>query len=730
MAVVYLARQLDLDRLVALKELETFRARDPSFGQRFLRESRLAGSLSHPNIVTVFDYFEADGSPYISMELAERGSLRPGVGKLSLPQILGVFEGVLAALAHAEVRHVVHRDLKPENVMISGEGHIKIADFGIAKAYDQIAATTGDFMTSTGTTVGTPTYMAPEQAMGTNIGPWTDLYSAGVMAYELMVGRLPFPAAATPMAMLLHHINDAPPAPRSINPDLHPELERWILALLAKTPEERTGSAAEAWETLEEFALEELGPRWRRQARLSEAAPPDAPAKPLTPAPFESAPHESPGPIDVVPAVSESQFVTYHQPEPMRPAEVEAAGDPLVAPAEPEPVAATPREPVAAAPPEPVAAAPPPAPPDPAPAVLPPPEVEPEPEPVVVLPPEPRPAVTSPPPEPESAATTQDLPLAPTTQPQAVEPPPARPPSAPRGGAGRYVAGVAALVGVMAVAGFVLARSGSGEPAAGGGKRVSNDKLEVTLPRGSGGRAAPIPGLRLDHEIAAGLGSGASVRAGLTDGAGPTLLPASFRRRLGSQPAQDERVSLGALTGYRYSDLRVEGVDKPVTLYVAPATDGVATIACVQGFVGADKCGEVAASLKVAGDPVPLGPEKRYASALNKLLGSLDAERRSGRAELARAKTRRAQAQAAGKLAASYRAAAEQLRKTAAPREAREAHARLVAAVGVAAAAHARMATAARAGRSAAFSRAARRAAAAERAVNQAVASLAPLGYS
>ena len=124
--------------------------------------------------------------------------------------------------------------------MISAEGHIKVADFGIAKAYDQVA--TGDFMTSTGTTVGTPTYMAPEQAMGSNIGPWTDLYSAGVMAYELFVGQLPFPAAATPMAMLLHHINDPVPAPRELNPELDPDLERWILGLLDKHPE--SGRAA------------------------------------------------------------------------------------------------------------------------------------------------------------------------------------------------------------------------------------------------------------------------------------------------------------------------------------------------------------------------------------------------------------------------------------------------------------------------------------------------------
>ena len=161
MAVVHLARQRDLQRLVALKELGGFNARDPAFAERFLRESRMAGSLNHPNIVTVYEYFEDGGTPYIAMELIEGGSLRPLVGDLSLPKVARVLEDLLAAVAYAGRAGIVHRDLKHENALITKEGRVKVADFGIAK----IAASGQQGLTSEGMTVGTPEYMSPEQAL-------------------------------------------------------------------------------------------------------------------------------------------------------------------------------------------------------------------------------------------------------------------------------------------------------------------------------------------------------------------------------------------------------------------------------------------------------------------------------------------------------------------------------------------------------------------------------------
>ena len=186
MAVVYFARQTELDRFVALKALSAW---DPSFSRRFLRESQLAGALSHPNVVTVLEHFEHEGTPYIAMEYFERGSLRPYVGRMNLAQIGGVLEGLLAGLTHAESHGIVHRDLKPENLMVTADGRVKIADFGIAKA---TTTHTDAVLSVTGVTAGTPAYMAPEQAMAQDIGPWTDLYSVGCMAFELFTGNVPF----------------------------------------------------------------------------------------------------------------------------------------------------------------------------------------------------------------------------------------------------------------------------------------------------------------------------------------------------------------------------------------------------------------------------------------------------------------------------------------------------------------------------------------------------------
>jgi tRNA A-37 threonylcarbamoyl transferase component Bud32 len=260
MAVVYLVRQPALDREVVLKRLDLERD-DPTLAQRFVREARLAAALDHPNVVTLFDFFEHDGVPYIAMEYVAGGSLRTLVGTLELPQVLGVLEGTLAGLAHAERHGIAHRDLKPENVLLTRRGNVKIADFGIARAYNALSQR----LTITGKAMGTPVYMAPEQAMDHAIGPQTDLYALGVIVFELLSGRPPF-EADTPMGVLYCHVHKPPPAlPRSVRP----AVRDWVGWLLQKAPADRPQSAGEAWHALEEIAVAELGPYWRRAAPIA-----------------------------------------------------------------------------------------------------------------------------------------------------------------------------------------------------------------------------------------------------------------------------------------------------------------------------------------------------------------------------------------------------------------------------------------------------------------------------
>ena len=273
MARVDLARQVELDRLVALKALLELQREDAEMIGRFVRESRLAGALNHESIVTVLDVFEHDGVRYIAMEYVPGGSLRPWVGRVGPAQLGGVLESVLAGLGHAHAAGVVHRDLKPENLLVTAEGRVKIADFGIARALADSRMTM--FRTATGVAVGTPAYMAPEQAMAQEIGPWTDLYAVGVIAYELLSGSVPF-SAGEPLAILFAHCRDEPPPLADRAPGVPSPIAGWVHGLLAKDPAQRPQSARAAWEEFEELLLEAVGPRWRRAARLEgDSDPPD-----------------------------------------------------------------------------------------------------------------------------------------------------------------------------------------------------------------------------------------------------------------------------------------------------------------------------------------------------------------------------------------------------------------------------------------------------------------------
>ncbi len=266
-AVVYLALQRDLQRHVALKELAPYHLADTSFAERFVEESRLAGSMNHANIVTVHEFFEDGSVPYIAMEYLPHGSLRQYIGRLSMAQIAGVLEGVLAGLAHGEAHGSCTATSSPRTSWWRVDGRVKIADFGVARAYSKAA--TRAVVTVAGTTIGTPAYMSPEQALGSDLTPATDLYSLGVVAWELLTGQVPFDETDTPVAVLYRHVHEPVPSVRSVAPDVDEGIADWLEKMLAKRPEDRFQSADEAWVALEDVVLELLGPRWRREARLA-----------------------------------------------------------------------------------------------------------------------------------------------------------------------------------------------------------------------------------------------------------------------------------------------------------------------------------------------------------------------------------------------------------------------------------------------------------------------------
>jgi len=291
MAEVFLARQLQPARRVALKRLRPGMAASPDVAARFLREAEIAGTLSHPNLITVHEYLVDDGTPFIAMEYLERGSLRSWVGRLTVTQAGAALDGVLAALDHAAEHGVVHRDLKPENLLLTAQGTVKVTDFGIAKALERTVTAHG---TSPGMLVGTVEYMAPEQAKGEPVDTRTDLYAVGVVAYELLTGRLPFPmTAAGGVPQVLHaHVATVPASPRALVPSLDPRLDAWVMRLLEKDPARRPASARQARAELQDILEAVAGPRWRDRGEISaagaqrtEIAPPPlaAPAAPPPP---------------------------------------------------------------------------------------------------------------------------------------------------------------------------------------------------------------------------------------------------------------------------------------------------------------------------------------------------------------------------------------------------------------------------------------------------------------
>jgi len=274
MAVVYRAYQPSLNRHVAIKVLPPQLGFDRQFVDRFLREARAAASLRHPNIVVIHDVGHETGQEqdiyFIVMEYLEGHTLKDLVqqeGPLHPQRAAYIVEQVASALDYAHQRGFVHRDVKPANIFVGPGDHVTLTDFGIAKA-----ASETQHLTRTGTLMGTPEYMSPEQASGGEVDHRTDLYALGVVLYQVLVGHVPF-RGTTPHAVLHNVIYEPPLAPRQVNPNLSPALEGVILKAIAKQPEQRFQRGAEMSRAVRQ-ALSGVAPAG---ARLPPAPPPPVP---------------------------------------------------------------------------------------------------------------------------------------------------------------------------------------------------------------------------------------------------------------------------------------------------------------------------------------------------------------------------------------------------------------------------------------------------------------------
>jgi putative two-component system response regulator len=240
MAAVFRAYHPGLDRYVAIKVLPDFFADDPDYRERFQQEARSVARLKHPNINEVYDFGYEESLAYLVLELVEGGTLADRVGKpMDLREVIGILEPMAAALDHAHAHGILHRDIKPSNILLHKDGTPVLADFGLAKMAGSLRR-----LTSSGTVMGTPEYMSPEQAADDPMGPSSDHYSLAIVAYEMLTGRVPF-QADTPAAVLLSHVTKAMPATRELRDELSAHVEDVLRKALAKAPEDRYQSAAE-----------------------------------------------------------------------------------------------------------------------------------------------------------------------------------------------------------------------------------------------------------------------------------------------------------------------------------------------------------------------------------------------------------------------------------------------------------------------------------------------------
>ena len=686
MGIVYSARQIALERLVALKILAPQLSADESFRQRFRREGQIQAAIDHPHIIPVYEAGEIDGALFITMRLVRGPTLKDLIiaRQLEAARTLRLLKPIAQALDAAHEVDLIHRDIKPQNILVGLRDHPYLADFGLTKGTNEIG------LTRTGQFVGTTDYVAPEQIRGEAASPATDVYSLAGVLYECLTGVVPY-AKPSDAAVLFAHMTEAPPLVTDQRPDLPAALDEVVARGMAKDAAARQARASDL--------VDEAERAFGRRIRAA-----------ITP----------PGPLEVPEETGirfpEDKIATHEtriRPVPEIPDEPETPAFAELPPSEDEPLVADASNVVAFPAARETRPSPPAAPMAPAPA---------EPVPIELR----RPAATKPaPPKPAPAARTQPAPaeLPPlrarentpaTARVQRPAPVPQTPPargesrSQPR--PALAVAGVAAVAVVAIAAGLLIGNRKTASPAAAAAapalvSSAGNDVLDLSFPdtwrRAS--RPPAIEGLDLARPVALSAGAGGGgVVAGRSAATGPTLLPAAFVKRLAGRPAAD-RVRLGALQALRYRGLRPGGAGPALTVFAVPTSRGVATVACLAPPASAAAavfqadCQRVAASLKLSGPRAfGLGPQADYARGADRAITALAAARLRDRRALAGARTQGGQGRLAAALATAHDRALRALSGLAISPADAEAHASLVAAIRRARDGYARMSRAAR----------------------------------
>jgi serine/threonine-protein kinase len=725
MGVVYEATQLSLNRLVALKVLAAHLSEDLGFQERFRREGQIQAAIDHAHIVTVYDSGQTEHGFFIAMRLVRGPNLKDMIvaRELDAGRTIRILTPIAEALDMAHTAGLIHRDIKPQNILVSGRDHAFLADFGLTKASGEKS------LTRTGQFVGTLDYISPEQIRGDRATVQSDVYSLAGVLYECLTGVVPYPKDSE-AAVLYAHMADPPPVVTEQRPELPAQLDEVIAQAMSKEPSDRPPSAGEllrqvahAFSRRTRAALTPPGPievpeetgirqaeadvstREAREPRTDElAAAADAAETQAAP------PGWRPGPAETQAAPGDTPRELGGETR-ARPTEVPAAADAT---------SATPAETQAA------------------------------PEGAETIPAKTRPLA----PETPSGASvtgagegtteamaaragrtrsspTEALPGT-IPRPRAAQAPPS---ARERRAAGPGVLTVAAgLLLALLVAGFLIGRSGSGGEESTESRPVAAGPLSVSPPSNwaAVGTAFQIPGLSLDEDISLaprGDAADGALTLGMTDANGPTLLPQAFRKRLGEDPTRNDAVRLGELEAYRYRGLKPRGFDRPLTLYVAPTTEGAATVACAGSRTGSRAfladCESAATSLQLeSGRAFALGSDENYTSELKATFARLNRNRRSQTRRLRGASTANGQARSAGRLASSYRGAANELAGVSISPEFAPANARIVRALRGTGSAYQRLAASARRGDDGGYRRAQRQISRAEARLQRALRAL------